>query len=234
MRFVFAAIALVLTGISSAQGYSHNYESFFGKEDRIGLYSKAASERFSPPIIEIIRDNTLLMDCGSNGKPSTAFVVKMKGNTHIVSAAHNLTLAKTKAQSCKLGKTALPAGQASSNFKDNGMKSDAAHDIAFWSNITSSKGFDICETVTTASELFLVQSLDGTGRLGISPQCKIKSIEGKLITTTCRGHYKASGAPLLSVSSNNVCAIGVFNAHTGKLFNYESYAARLTLLTPND
>jgi len=226
MKLIAASFitALICAATANAQSYSHNYESFFGKDDRIGLYSDAAEERFAPQVLESIRKNTLLMDCGSQGKPSTAFIADNK----IVSAAHNLTLAQTKQLDCKIGKVALPDGQTSSDFKDNGTISDAAHDIATWPNITVHQGFKICKTIETDSQYALVQSLDGTGRLGISPFCKVTSVDGDLISTNCRGHYKASGAPLLAISENNVCAAGVFNAHSGKLFGYESYAAKLT------
>jgi len=215
---------LVCASTANAQSYSHNYESFFGKDDRIELYSEAANERFEPHILETIRKNTLLMDCGSQGKPSTAFIVE----NQIVSAAHNLTLAQVNKRDCKIGRAKLPQGQASIDFKDNGTINDAAYDIATWPNITAHQGFKICETIETDSQYALVQSLDGTGRLGISPFCKITSVADNLISTTCKGHYKASGAPLLAVSENDVCVAGVFNAHSGKLFGYESYAAKLT------
>jgi len=223
---VFAA--LMFTSPALSQSYSHDYESFFGKDDRIGLYSQAAKERYTPDVLKTIQDNTLLMDCGSSGKPSTAFIVKNKYGSRIISAAHNLTMAENKKQDCKLGKTILPKGQASAAFKDNGTLSDAAFDIADWPNITTHKGFDICESASPSSTYILAQSLDGTGRLGISPTCKVTSIKNNLITTTCRGHYKASGAPLLAVTDKCICVAGVFNAHSGTLFEYESYAARLT------
>jgi len=228
MRHVgFTLVFVLVTGAATAQSYSHNYERFFGKDDRIGLYSKDAAKRYSTDILKTIQKNTLLMDCGSSGKPSTAFVAKTKQGPRIVSAAHNLTMADAKNQDCKIGKVALKGGKASRHFKDSGTKEDAANDIAQWPNSTPRVGFDICETVETSSKYVLAQSLDGDGRLGLSPTCKVKSVEGSLITTTCRGHYKASGAPLLSVSENKVCVAGVFNAHSGKRFEYESYAARL-------
>jgi len=227
MRLTLVALALSLSGLAAAQSYSHNYERFFGKDDRIGLYSNEASERFSLSLLKTIRDNTLLMDCGSKGKPSTAFVAKTKADTRIISAAHNLTMARVNDEDCKLRAIALPKGVASSDFKDDGTKIDAGNDVAYWPNITQSKGFDVCDTIATSAKYILIQSLDGTGRLGISPMCKVKSIEGKLITTTCRGHYKASGAPLLAIHANKVCVAGVFNAHSGKLFGYESYAAKI-------
>lgn len=227
MRLTCAVFVLSLSGLAAAQSYSHNYERFFGKDDRIGLYSDEATERFSPAILKTIQDNALLMDCGSSGKPSTAFIVKTKDGTRIISAAHNLTMAEAQSEACKLGKTDLPKGQASSDFKDDGTQGDAAHDIAYWPNVTEHEGFGICESVKTSSKFVLIQSLDGTGKLGISPECKVKSVKGNLITTSCRGHYKASGAPLLAISEKDICVAGVFNAHSGKLFEYESYAARL-------
>lgn len=229
MRLSLSIIAVLLLATQAVpQSYSHKYESFFGKEDRIGIYSQAANERLPSTILRTIQDNTLLMDCGSSGKPSTAFVAKTKDGSKIISAAHNLTMAETKELDCKLSKTVLPRGLAVSHFKDDGTRADAAYDIAYWPNITSQLGFDICNDVTLTSKYILVQSLDGSGRLGLSPECKVKSIEGNLITTTCRGHYKASGAPLLTVKGQSVCVAGVFNAHSGKLFGYESYAARLS------
>ena len=219
---------LIVAGQAASQSYSHNYESFFGKDDRIGLYSQAATERFSPAILKTIQDNTLLMDCGASGKPSTAFIAKTKSGSRIISAAHNLTMAETKNRECRLGKTALTEGQASTHFKDNGTLSDAAYDIAHWPNITSHEGFDICRSVSTSSKYVLAQSIDGTGRLGISPDCKVSSTEDNLMTTTCRGHYKASGAPLLAVTDKTICVAGVFNAHSGRQFEYESYAAKLS------
>ena len=227
MRLAFAVFFLSLSGLAAAQSYSHNYERFFGKDDLIGLYSTEASERFSPSILKVIQDNTLLMDCGTSGKPSTAFAANTIDGTRIISAAHNLTMAEAKNYDCMLGKTALPKGQAASGFKDDGTQSDAAHDIAYWPNVTEQKGFGVCKSVSTSAKYVLVQSLDGTGKLGISPECKVKSVENNLITTTCRGHYKASGAPLLAVSENKICVAGVFNAHSGTRFEYESYAARL-------
>ena len=222
---VFAS--LMLASPASSQSYSHNYERFFGKDDRIGLYSEAAKERFTETVLKTIRNNTLLLDCGTQGKPSTAFVAKTKNGPRIFSAAHNLRMAKDDDRYCKLGKSILSKGQASEAFKNNGMLDDAAHDIAQWPNTTSHQGFNVCSTINTSSKYFLAQSLDGTGHLGLSPFCKIRSREGNLIRTTCRGHYKASGAPLLKITDDNVCVAGVFNSHTGKMFNYESYAAHL-------
>ena len=229
MRLVFFSfIVAFLCQTSAAQNYSHNYERFFGTDDRIGLYSELAEQRFSAKVLKTIRRNTLLMDCGTSGKPSTAFVAKAKNSTHIISAAHNLTMAQTKGQDCKIGLTILPNGQTSKAFKDSGTKDDVANDVAIWENTTQQTGFKICQDIDTSADYILIQSLDGTGRLGVSPWCKIKSVDGNLITSTCRGHYKASGSPLLAVSENDVCAVGVFNAHSGKLFGYESYAANLT------
>jgi len=130
MRHVgFTLVFVLVTGAATAQSYSHNYERFFGKDDRIGLYSEAAETLFSPSILKTISDNTLLIDCGSSGKPSTAFVAKTKQGPRIVSAAHNLTLAEAKDQDCKIGKVALKNGKGSKSFKDSGTKEDAAHDI---------------------------------------------------------------------------------------------------------
>lgn len=229
MRLAIFVFALSLSGLTvAAQSYSHNYERFFGKDDRIGLYSQDAAEKFSSEILTSIQANTLLIDCGSSGEPSTAFIAKTHEGTHIISAAHNLTMAKAKSEACKLSKTVLSKGKVSSKFEDNGTQGDAAHDIAYWPNVTEHKGFDVCGHVNTSAKYVLIQSLDGTGKLGISPDCKVKSVKDNLITTTCRGHYKASGAPLLSFEGDKVCVAGVFNAHSGRLFEYESYAARLS------
>lgn len=229
MRHCLIVLALpFLIGSAAAQSLAHDYKSFFGTEDRIELYSEKAAKRFSKMALETIRDNTLLIDCGASGKPSTAFIVKTTIGTQVMSAGHNLTMADAKKLDCRLGGAKLPKGKTSPFFKDNSTKEDAAYDIAIWPNITKRSGFEICKSIATTSNFILVQSWDGTGKLGISPDCKVKAVQGALITTSCQGHYKASGAPLLSVSENSVCAAGVFNAHSGKLFNYESYAARLS------
>lgn len=228
MRFTFVVLILsLLARTAEAQSYSHNYERFFGKDDRIGLYSDAAVERYSPDSLKLIRENTLLIDCGSSGKPSTAFVAKTEDGSRIISAAHNLKMAELRNGYCKLGNTVLPKGKASSKFKDDGTQADAEYDIAHWPNVTRRTGFRICESINRSAKYILAKSLDGTGKLGLSPECKVKAVNGSLITTTCRGHYKASGAPLLAISESNVCVAGVFNAHNGKRFGYESYAARL-------
>jgi len=91
----------------------------------------------------------------------------------------------------------------------------------------SSGGFNICKSLDINSKLIVPQSYDGTGYLTLSPPCKATQISKHVISTTCRGHYKASGAPLLVVKGQKVCVAGVFNAHSGSLMNYESYAARL-------
>lgn len=221
---IILTVWLIVAGAAHAQSYSYNYERFFGKDDRIGLYTDKAEALFTAKVLQVIRNNTLLIDCGSQGKPSTAFIAK----NVIYSAAHNLTLAQAKKLPCKIGTVELPNGKPSVNFKDNGMKADAAYDIASWPNITAHKGFKICKTLELDANYVLVQSLDGKGRLGVSPVCRVKSLENRLITTTCRGHYKASGGPLLKLSKTDVCVAGVFNAHSGKLFGYESYSAKLT------
>lgn len=228
MRFACLSLLLLMSsGEAYAQSYSHNYERFFGTDDRVGLYSEAAQTRFSGPVLKTIRDNTLLIECGSSGKPSTAFVAKSSKGSRIVSAAHNLTLAQTKNQDCKIGKEFLTDGEITKGFKDSGTLEDAAYDVAQWPDITSRVGFEICESLDTSAKYFLIQSMDGNGALGLSPFCKVKSVRGNLITTNCRGHYKASGAPLLAISKNKICVAGVFNAHSGRRFKYESYAARL-------
>ena len=224
----YALTPLLLVSSAIAQSYSFNYEHFFGKDDRIGLYSEEAANRFTPAILNALQDNTLLMNCGTSGKPSTAFVAQTQQGSRIISAAHNLTMAEAKNRDCKLGKAILPAGRVSSLFQNNGTLDDAAHDIAQWPNITKRKGFRICETLELSSKIVLVQSMDGDGRLGISPFCKVKSVKDTLLKTTCRGHYKASGAPLLAVTDESICAAGVFNAHSGRRFEYESYAAKLS------
>ncbi len=225
---LFFIACLLSTDQSLAQNYSHSYEHFFGKEDRIGLYSEAARAKFSLSTLHEIQKNTLLIECGSSGKPATAFIAKTQNGPRIISAAHNLMMAKHKGSDCKLGKTSLPQGRTSKYFKDDSTLDDAAHDIAKWPNVTNHQGFEICESINTSSNFILAQSLDGSGRLGLSPQCRVSSIDGNLITTTCRGHYKASGAPLLAISHTTVCVAGVFNAHSGKRMGYESYAARLS------
>ncbi|MEP3891800.1 MAG: hypothetical protein ABJN69_15200 [Hellea sp.] len=225
---LLALVSPLVFGSTAAQSPAHNYESFFGFDDRIDLYSEAADKRFSKAILKTIRDNTLLMDCGSSGKPSTGFIVKTSLGTQIISAGHNLTMAEAGKRSCKLAGASLTKGKASPLFKDSGTKEDAGYDIASWPNITKRGGLDICKSISTSSKFVLVQSWDGNGKLGISADCKVKALNGRLITTSCKGHYKASGGPLLAVSENSVCAAGVFNAHSGKQFNYESYAARLT------
>ncbi|WP_026940577.1 hypothetical protein [Hellea balneolensis] len=219
---------LFLAGPSNAQSYAHNYESFFGKEDRIGLYSQEAIERFTSTVLKTIQDNTLLIDCGTNGKPSTAFVAKTKEGSRIISAAHNLTMAQRKNQHCKVGKILLEDGETAKNFKDSGTIEDVAYDVAQWPNLTPHTGFDICENLKTSTKYVLVQSIDGNGTLGLSPFCKVRSIKNNLITTNCRGHYKSSGAPLLAIRNDEVCVAGIFNAHSGRRFEFESYAARLS------
>ena len=227
-RAILCLILASASGVAAAQSsFQHDYKSFFGKEDRIGLYSDAASSRFSEAVLQTIRSNTILMDCGSSGKPSTAFIAKTQNGPHIFSAAHNLTMAENSGADCTSGNAILPKGMASPAFEDSGTLEDAAHDIAHWPNITANEGFKICKALELTSKFVLVQSMDGNGQLGISPVCKVKSVKGKLITTTCRGHYKASGAPLLSIAKDNVCVAGVFNAHSGRQFEYESYAASL-------
>jgi len=131
MRMIAAFTILMLTNVAASQSYSHNYESFFGKDDRIGLYSNEAAKRFPSSILKVIQNNTLLMDCGTSGKPSTAFIIKTKDRAQITSAAHNLTMARIRNEDCKLGKRSLLKGQVSSDFKDNGTQGDAAYDIAY-------------------------------------------------------------------------------------------------------
>ena len=70
---------LILASPAASQSYSHNYESFFGKEDRIGLYSKAATERFTPAILKTLRNNTLLMDCGASVMPLLVDFIDLSG-----------------------------------------------------------------------------------------------------------------------------------------------------------
>ena len=69
-----------------------------------------------------------MLDCGTQGKPSTAFVAKTKNGPRIFSAAHNLRMAKDDDRYCKLGKLILSKGKASEAFKSNGMLDDAAHE----------------------------------------------------------------------------------------------------------
>jgi len=115
----------------------------------------------------------------------------------------------------------------SQNFKNSATLLDTGFDIAFSKTKTPSNGFDICKSIDLNSDLVVPQSYDGKGYLTLSPSCRAIKITKHMITTTCRGHYKASGAPLLSVNDDTVCVAGVFNANSGSLMNYESYAARL-------
>lgn len=228
MRRVLAlSLALSLNLPAAAQNLTKTYTEFFGKDDRMGLYSEVAEKKLGSSVLKTIRENVLLIDCGKNGKPSTAFIAKQGENSRIYSAAHNDIMASESKQSCKIEDVALPRGDISHQFQNNGMRDDAAYDVVSWANIKSHKGFEICPNIYLSAKYIVPQSLDGSGLVGLSPICKIKSVEGELITTTCRGHYKASGAPLLSVSKGKVCVAGVFNAHSGKLLNYESYAAHI-------
>ena len=68
--------------------YYHDYKSFFGKEDRVGLFSDTAKTRYSEAIRQSITSNTLLVDCGSKDKPATGFVANFKDGPQIVTAAH--------------------------------------------------------------------------------------------------------------------------------------------------
>ena len=230
-----AALCLVLASlpfIASAQSsYYHDYKSFFGKEDRVGLFSEQAKARFSPAVLKSIAANTLLVDCGSHGKPSTGFLLKSKDGTHIITAAHNVQLATT-AKPCRINHINETAAQVHnfkphSNYKNTATLTDAGFDVATAESATFSGGLDICESIDLTSAFIVPQSYDGTGYLALPPTCRITKVSGAIITTTCRGHYKASGAPLLSIKEDKICVAGVFNAHSGSLMKYESYAANM-------
>lgn len=232
-RAALCLIALALPALASAQSsFYHDYKSFFGKEDRIGLFSEKAKARFSPKVLEIIAANTLLVDCGSKGKPATGFLLKADGQSVIVTAAHNVQLATNTPCKAKLynqDAVAVPNFQINPNYQDNATLQDVGSDVAIVKSTSFSGGFKTCQSLDLKAPLLVPQSYDGTGYLALPPICRATKISETIITTTCRGHYKASGAPLLSIKGDKVCAAGVFNAHSGSLMNYESYAANMEL-----
>lgn len=231
-RALLCLMLVSLSGVSFAQNsFYHDYKSFFGKDDRIGLFSKKAKARFSPEVLEKITANTLLVNCGSQGKPATGFLLKAKDGTHILTAAHNVQLATTH-KPCNASRYNEYAVQVTdfvtnANYQDNATLSDVGFDTARAKSLTLSGGFKICESIDLTSTLVVPQSYDGTGYLALPPICRATKVSETVITTNCRGHYKASGAPLLSIKDNKVCVAGLFNAHSGSLMNYESYAANM-------
>ena len=232
-RVVFCLMLTALPLVASAQSsYYHNYKSFFGKEDRVGLFSQKAKERFPSDVLDIIAANTLLVDCGSKGKPATGFLVKSHFDSEIYTAAHNVRSTLTKP--CTVNRNNEEAIQVSNfltkaGYQDSATLTDVGFDVAKAESQTLSDGFEICETIDLNDTLLVPQSYDGKGYLAIPPICRATKISETVITTTCRGHYKASGAPLLSIKNDKVCVAGVFNAHSGSLMNYESYAANMVL-----
>lgn len=231
-----AVLCLILASLSfsvSAQtSFYHDYKSFFGKEDRVGLFSEDAKARFSPKVLKTIAANTLLVDCGTKDKPATGFLGKTHDGTHIVTAAHNAQMA-AQAKPCqakRFNETAIEVSdiEINSSFQDNATLTDVGFDIAKSKATALFGGFETCKNIDITSTFIVPQSYDGTGYLALPPTCRVTNITKTVITTTCKGHYKASGAPLLSVQENNVCVAGVFNAHSGSLMKYESYAANIT------
>lgn len=225
---ILACVPLIANAQSS---FYHDYKSFFGKEDRVGLFSEDAKARFSSDILKTIAANTLLVDCGTQGKPATGFLLKTKDGTDIVTAAHNAQLA-TEAKPCLARRFNEYAVQVSdfetnSDYKDNATLTDVGFDVAKAKSLTLTGGFDVCKNIALTSTLIVPQSYDGKGYLALPPTCRATKISETVITTTCKGHYKASGAPLLNIQEDKVCVAGVFNAHSGSLMNYESYAAKL-------
>ena len=232
IRLTIVLMVLTTCSFAWAQSYYHDYKSFFGKEDRVGLFSDKAKARYSESIRQIIADNTLLIDCGSKGKPATGFVAGFKEGHRVVTAAHNVQMASDNSRPCYVkrpGKSDIVIDnfKPSQNFKNSSTLLDAGFDIAFSKTKLPSNGFDICKSFDLNSNLVVPQSYDGKGYLTLSPSCRATKITGNIITTTCRGHYKASGAPLLAIDDEAICVAGVFNAHNGSLMNYESYAAQI-------
>lgn len=227
-------IAVMACGTAWSQAsYYPNYKSFFGKEDRIGLFSQDAKTKYSNVIRKTITANTLLIDCGSKGKPATGFILNSKEGQRLMTAAHNVQMAFENSRPCYVKRLDKPDVviddfQPLQNFKNSATLFDAGFDVATSDTQLASDGFNVCKSLDIKSELLVPQSYDGTGYLALSPACKSTKISSHVITTTCRGHYKASGAPLLVVKDEKVCVAGVFNAHSGSLMKYESYAARLT------
>lgn len=228
-------IALMAGSHAWAQSsYFHDYKSFFGEEDRIGLFSEKAKNRFSEDIRQTIIENTLLVDCGSKDKPASGFILNTDIGQRVITAAHNVNLAKETSRPCKtqlIGKDEVVVDdfKPSHRFENSSTLLDAGFDVATSERKLEAPGYNLCKALDLASELTVPQSYDGTGYLVLSPPCRAKKISKHIITTNCRGHYKASGAPLLAIKDEEVCVAGVFNAHSGGLMNYESYAANMVL-----
>ena len=232
IRLTIVLMVLTTCSFAWAQSYYHDYKSFFGKEDRVGLFSDKAKARYSESIRQIIADNTLLIDCGSKGKPATGFIANFKEGHRVVTAAHNVQMASDNSRPCyvkRLGQSDIVIDdfKKSKHFKNSATLLDTGFDVAISDTTLTSSGFKLCENLELTSDLIVPQSYDGTGYLALPPPCRATKITNHVITTTCRGHYKASGAPLLAIKDDTICIAGVFNAHSGKLMNYESYAARL-------
>ena len=234
-RLIVCIIALTAGSSAWAQSsYFHDYKSFFGKEDRIGLFSEDAKNRYSDAIRQTITENTLLVNCGSKDKPASGFVVNTDEGQRIVTAAHNVHMAKENSRPCrtkKIGKdeVIIDDFKPSRHFKNSSTLLDAGFDVATSEYKFDAPGYNLCKAIDLVSELTVPQSYDGTGYLVLSPPCRATKISKHIITTDCRGHYKASGAPLLAIKDKKVCIAGVFNAHSGRLMNYESYAANMVL-----
>ena len=218
--------------IRDRSSYYHDYKSFFGKEDRLALFSDEAKILYTDNIRQDIIANTLLVDCGSKDRPATGFVANFKDGQRLVTAAHNVQMAADNSRPCIIKQQDKPDAliddfKPSQNFKNSATLLDTGFDIAFSKTKTPSNGFDICKSFDLNSNLVAPQSYDGKGYLALSPSCRATKITKHMIMTTCRGHYKASGAPLLAIQADTICVAGVFNAHSGSLMNYESYAARI-------
>lgn len=232
MKLLLGGLFIItLSSLALAQSsYYHDYKSFFGKEDRIGLFSQEANRQLSQKVLNNIVANTLLVDCGTQGKPSTGFIIQSENRSKIVTAAHNVQLANTKP--CKIKRingsvVDFTFFETHEHYQNTATLKDASYDIATAYTLSDIEGYKPCKNITMDAKLVVPQSYDGTGFIVLSPTCKMTQKTETLITTTCRGHYKASGAPLLSVTKDNVCVLGVFNAHSGSLMNFESYAAIL-------
>lgn len=236
-RLALYFLITALPAIAMAQSsFYFDYKSFFGKEDRIGLFSDEAKARFSNNVLKSISANTLLMDCGSKGKPATGFLLQSKDGPQIVTAAHNVQLA-TSSQPCRARRyneyaVKVSDFKISADYQDSATLTDVGFDVAKAHSTTLLGGFKVCETIDMTAAFIVPQSYDGKGYLALPPLCRATKISGNVITTNCRGHYKASGAPLLLIKNENVCVAGVFNAHSGRLMNYESYAANIISRNP--
>ena len=230
-----SVIFIALLGCSSAwaqSSYYHDYKSFFGKEDRLALFSDKAKILYSDNIRRDIIANTLLVDCGSKEKPATGFIANFEDGQRIVTAAHNVQMAADNSRPCIIKRQDKPDAlihdfKPSQDFKNSATLLDTGFDIAVSNTKLPSNGFNICKSFNLNSDLVVAQSYDGKGYLTLSPSCHATKITKHMITTTCRGHYKASGAPLLAIQDDTICVAGVFNAHSGSLMEYEGYAARM-------